>query len=65
MGNHAYLRAVGDFNLRLGESSALRLGTMVTKADNNGAGTSLDKRGVAATYRWGIGERDEFSVGAY
>jgi catecholate siderophore receptor len=34
-------------------------------ADNNGAGTSLDKRGMAATYRWGIGERDEFSVGAY
>ncbi len=65
MGNHAYVRAVGDFNLRLGESSALRLGTIVTKADNNGAGTSLDKRGVAATYRWGIGERDEFSVGAY
>jgi len=65
MGNHAYVRAVGDFNLKLGESSALRLGTMVTKADNNGAGTSLDKRGIAATYRWGIGERDEFSVGAY
>ncbi|QTN22891.1 TonB-dependent siderophore receptor [Rhizobacter sp. AJA081-3] len=65
MGNHAYVRAVGDFNLKLGESSALRLGTMVTKADNNGAGTSLDKRGAAVTYRWGIGERDEFSVGAY
>ncbi|HPG81009.1 MAG TPA: TonB-dependent receptor plug domain-containing protein, partial [Piscinibacter sp.] len=27
MGNHAYVRAVGDFNLKLGESSALRLGT--------------------------------------
>ena len=48
MGNHAYVRAVGDFNLKLGESSALRLGTMVTKADNNGAGSSLDKRGLAA-----------------
>jgi catecholate siderophore receptor len=65
IGSHGYLRGVGDFNLRLGESSALRLGTMVTTADNNGAGTRLDKQGLAATYRWGIGERDEFSIGAY
>ena len=31
-------------------------------ADNNGSGTSLDKYGFAADYRWGIGSRDEFEV---
>jgi catecholate siderophore receptor len=40
--------------------AALRVGAMVTKADNNGAGSSLDKRASAGTLRWGIGTRDEF-----
>lgn len=62
LGSHGYARLVGDFNVRLGESSALRIGTMKTKADNDGAGTRIDKQGVAAAYRWGIGERDEVSV---
>lgn len=38
---------------------------MATKADNNGAGSSLDKRGVAADYRFGIGSSDEFLVSLY
>lgn len=62
VGNHGYQRVVGDFNLRTGESSALRLGVMNTTADNNGAGSSIDKTGLAGTYRWGMGERDEFSL---
>ena len=65
LGNHAYGRLVGDFNFRLGEDAALRLGAMVTKADNNGAGSSIDKQGAAATLRWGIGTRDEFSLAGY
>ncbi len=65
VGSHALVRAVGDFNLKMGESSALRLGTMVTKADNDGTGTSLDKKGVAAAWRTGIGERNEFLVSLY
>ena len=65
LGNHHYRRIVGDFNIQTGESAALRLNAMSTVADNNGAGSSLDKAGIAATYRWGIGERDEFSVGLY
>ena len=64
VGNHNYLRAMGDFNLKMGDNAALRLGTMLTQADNNGAGSAIDKAGVAGTYRWGIGERDEFSVSA-
>ena len=59
------MRTVGDFNIKTGESSAVRLGAMVNKADNNGAGSSLDKMGVAGTFRTGIGEADEFSVSLY
>ena len=65
LGSHQYRRLVGDFNVQTGESAALRVTAMHTQADNNGAGSALDKSGVAAAYRWGIGERDEFSVGLY
>ena len=65
VGNYGYRRVVGDFNLKTDDSAALRLNVMDTRADNNGAGSSIDKSGIAGTYRWGIGERDEFSVGFY
>lgn len=65
LGSHAYRRVQGDFNIQTGESSALRLNAMVTKADNNGSGASLDKNGVAVAYRWGIGERNEFQASIY
>lgn len=65
LSSHSGLRTVGDFNVRLGESSALRVGVMATHSDNDGAGTSLDKAGIAGTYRFGIGEVDEVSVGLY
>lgn len=65
LGNHNYRRAVGDFNLKTGESAALRIGAMYTTADNDGLGNSLDKKGLAATYRWGIGERNEYSASIY
>ena len=56
-------RVTGDFNKPTGESSAVRLNVMDHQADNWGA--KVDKKGVAGTYRWGIGERDEYSVGLY
>lgn len=65
LGSHNYKRIVGDFNLQTGQSSALRLNAMVTNAKNDGTGRSLDKRGVAAAYRWGIGERNEFEASLY
>lgn len=65
VGNYNYRRVVGDFNLKTDDSAALRLNVMDTSADNNGAGSSIDKSGIAGTYRWGIGERDEFSAGFY
>lgn len=65
LGSYNYRRVTGDFNIKTGEDSGLRINAMVTKADNNGAGSSIDKRGIAANYRWGIGTKDEFSVGLY
>jgi catecholate siderophore receptor len=65
LGSYNYRRVTGDFNIKTGEDSGLRINAMATKADNNGAGSSIDKRGIAANYRWGIGTKDEFSVGLY
>ena len=60
-GNHH--RVTGDFNFVTGENQALRLNAMVHDADNWGA--KQKKIGLAPTYRWGIGTRNEFSVGLY
>lgn len=65
LGSHSYMRLTGDFNLKLGEQTALRLNVMKTDADNNGAGSKIDKQGIAPTLRWGIGTADEFTVGLY
>ena len=65
LGNHSYGRVVGDFNLKTGESAALRIGAVVNTASNDGSGNSLEKKGLAAAYRWGIGERNEFSLSLY
>ena len=65
LGSHQYRRITGDFNIHTGENAALRLNAMSTTADNNGAGSSIEKKGIAGTYAWGIGTRDEFSVGLY
>ncbi len=65
LGSHNYRRITGDFNLKTGESAALRLNAMVTKADNNGSGSSINKRGIAAAYSFGIGEKDEFTASLY
>ncbi len=65
IGSHNHRRVVGDFNQQTGESSALRVSAMKTTADNNGAGSSIDKQGLAGSYRWGIGERDEFTASLY
>jgi catecholate siderophore receptor len=65
LGSHGALRTLGDFNLRLGESSGLRLGVMATEADNDGAGSAISKRGAALAWRSGVGERHEFSATLY
>ncbi len=64
MAGSGYTRRItGDFNRQTGESSAVRLNVMDHQADNWGA--KVDKKGVAGTYRWGVGERDEYALGLY
>lgn len=63
IGTGKELRVTGDFNLKTGDDAALRINAMFQNADNKGA--TDNKRGIAPTYRWGIGLRDEFSVGLY
>jgi catecholate siderophore receptor len=65
VGGYNYVRLTGDFNFKTSESSALRLTAMNTSADNNGAGSSIDKNGGAAAFRWGIGSPDEFQASLY
>jgi catecholate siderophore receptor len=64
-GTYGYARVTGDFNWRTGEDQGLRLNLMKTQADNDGKGNGLDKYGVAAAYRFGIGTRNEFLVSLY
>ncbi len=65
LGNFNYRRLTGDFNILTGEDAAVRINIMGTKADNNGAGSSIDKKGFAGTYRFGTGSSDEFALSAY
>ena len=65
VGSHDYVRLVGDLNIATGDKSALRINAMHTKADNNGSGSALDKYGLSASYRWGIGDDNEFQVSLY
>ncbi len=65
LGNHRYARVTGDFNFHTGQDAALRLNVMKNKADNNGAGSRIDKQGIAGAFRWGIGTRDEFMASLY
>lgn len=65
IGTGNYGRIETDLNKVTGEASALRITAMKNAADNNGAGSSVNKEGVAGSYRWGIGERDEFLASLY
>lgn len=63
VGSGEMRRVTLDMNKQTGESAALRLNAMTHQADNWGA--KVDKKGVAGAYRWGIGERDEYTAGLY
>jgi catecholate siderophore receptor len=65
IGSHNFVRATGDVNIKTSDTSAVRINVMSTKADNNGAGSSLDKRGIAGAYRFGIGSSDDVTISAY
>lgn len=64
-GSHSYVRGTGDFNIVTGEDAALRINAMRTTANNNGAGSSIDKEGLALAYRAGIGKKVEHLFSLY
>ena len=63
VGSRGYNRFTADINKRIGEDSAFRVNAMWNKADNGGP--AVDKYGIAPSYSWGIGSRDEFTVGLF
>ena len=65
LGSWNYKRATVDVNKAVGESTAVRVTGMATKADNNGAGSSINKHGIAAAVRTGIGEEHELLASVY
>ncbi len=65
-GSGSYKRLTGDFNFKTGDNAALRLNAMWNESDAFGIyGAGLDKRGVAAAWRLGIGTRNEFQLSLY
>lgn len=63
LGTGELRRVTGDFNIQTGDTSALRINALVHDAYNKGA--TVSKRGIAPTYRWGIGTADEFTASLY
>lgn len=63
LGTGNYMRSTLDFNQRTGETTAVRINTMLTQADNYG--NKIDNKGIAPTIKYGIGTPDEVSVGLY
>ena len=62
VGSDDYYRLTGDFNVGTGEHAALRINAMVTDAHSPRNGPETHRKGIAPSYRWGIGERDEFQL---
>ena len=63
VGTAGFFRTTADLNKKLGEDAAFRLNLMYHKADNGGA--EVDKYGLAPTVSWGVGTKNEFSVGLF
>ena len=66
LGSGAYRRITGDFNFKTGDDAALRVNAMWNESDTFGTyGAGLQKHGLAAAYRIGIGTADEFLASLY
>jgi catecholate siderophore receptor len=63
LGSGDFMRFTGDFNLKTGERSALRINAMNTRAEQ--WGNFIDKQGLALNARFGIGTDDEWMLGGY
>ena len=62
-GSHNYKRETLDVNQDLGTSAAARINIMKTDSDSNRDFVRTNSFGVAPTVKWGIGEKNEYSLG--
>jgi catecholate siderophore receptor len=65
VGSRGYVRLAADLSHKLGDNAALRLNAMHTQADGNGAGSGIEKSGIHAAVRFGIGMADEWLASVY
>ncbi len=65
VGSFDYVRAVADVNRVVGDNAALRVNAMVTDSESFREGPHYRRWGVAPSYTWGLGTRDEVNVAFY
>ena len=65
VGSYGFFRSTGDFNKQLGPTTAARLNVMYNGAENDGAGNSLNSRGLAGSVRWGIDTKDQITASIF
>ncbi len=62
VGSFDYVRATTDVNAIVGENSALRINAMGTDTDSFRDGPQYSRWGVAPSFTWGLGTRDEVNA---
>ena len=65
VGSDSYKRGTADLNRVVGENAAVRLNVMKTDTDSFRDGVHSERWGVAPSFSWGIGTRDEFNLSYY
>ena len=65
VGSYAYKRGAADLNRVVGENAAVRLNVMKTDTNSFRDGVQSERWGVAPSFSWGIGTRDEFNLSYY
>jgi catecholate siderophore receptor len=65
LGSENYRRAVADLNKVVGQDAAIRLNVMKTKTGSFRDGVETDRWGIAPSFSWGIGTKNEFNLSYY
>jgi catecholate siderophore receptor len=65
VGSDSYKRGTADLNKVVGENAAVRLNVMKTDAGSFRDGVQSERWGIAPSFSWGIGTRDEFNLSYY
>jgi catecholate siderophore receptor len=65
VGSQSYKRGTADLNRVVGENAAIRLNVMKTDTDSFRDGVHSERWGVAPSFSWGIGTKDEFNLSYY